>query len=417
MKMKRNGKRRFKSGLLCLLTAALLLSAFSAPSRVLASRSEIEGQIDETEDLIEGLEDKISSIYEREYELAMRLRELELQENAAMAQKELLDERIQLTLDAIESVKAEIGAYELLIIAQEQQAADLKQEAEDRYERFCHRIRAMEENGSVTYYSILFGAASFGDLLSRIDFITEIINSDEKAYLELRASQAAAETALEDLKAFKERQEGVMVELGELSVQLDERLAESRALIASIQEDSEEYNQLYLACLNEEELVQNEINAAQAELEKLYDQLNPSAYGTGLFIWPLDSHRVTSPFGMRWHPIYQYYRIHNGIDIGRTYTGASIYAADNGTVITSKWNDSYGYYVVIDHANGYTTLYAHMSKLLVNVGDVVAQGDVIGLVGSTGVSTGPHLHFEVAYKGERTNPLDYFDPSTYTTSF
>ena len=109
--MKQNGKKLLKSGLLCLLTAALLLSAFSAPSRVLASRSEIEGQIDETEDLIEGLEDKISSIYEREYELAMRLRELELQENAAMAQKELLDERIQLTLDAIENVKEEIGAY------------------------------------------------------------------------------------------------------------------------------------------------------------------------------------------------------------------------------------------------------------------------------------------------------------------
>ncbi len=129
--------------------------------------------------------------------------------------------------------------------------------------------------------------------------------------------------------------------------------------------------------------------------------------GTGGFIWPATSMIITSPFGTRLHPIYGYYITHYGADIGAGY-GTEVYAADSGTVIASEYSSSYGYYIVIDHGNGYSTLYGHMSTLIASEGEGVSQGEVIGLVGSTGVSTGPHLHFEIREYGVCINPLDFF---------
>jgi murein DD-endopeptidase MepM/ murein hydrolase activator NlpD len=124
---------------------------------------------------------------------------------------------------------------------------------------------------------------------------------------------------------------------------------------------------------------------------------------------------VTSRYGNRWHPIFKEYRKHNGIDIGASY-GASVMAADSGVIIISEYSSSYGNYIVISHGNGITTLYAHLSKRLVKEGDKVAQGSVIGKIGSTGNSTGPHLHYEISKNGATVNPLTYYDASTYVIS-
>jgi murein DD-endopeptidase MepM/ murein hydrolase activator NlpD len=126
--------------------------------------------------------------------------------------------------------------------------------------------------------------------------------------------------------------------------------------------------------------------------------------GTGELLWPVPGHRtVTSGFGIRLHPVFRVHRQHLGIDIGAPH-GARVVASDTGTVITSEYDRSYGHYIVISHGNGMTTLYAHLSSRGVRRGDVVVRGDTIGRIGSTGVSTGPHLHFEVMINGSRVNP-------------
>ncbi|MCL2563760.1 MAG: lysozyme family protein [Oscillospiraceae bacterium] len=135
--------------------------------------------------------------------------------------------------------------------------------------------------------------------------------------------------------------------------------------------------------------------------------------GVSGFLWPSpDSDLVTSPFGWRIHPIRRTNSFHGGIDINASF-GTSVFASASGTVTVAAFHHSFGNYVMIDHGNGYVTLYAHNSRNLVRVGDRVGQGDTIALVGSTGDSTGAHIHFEIRYRGERVDPLLYFDPSQF----
>ena len=129
----------------------------------------------------------------------------------------------------------------------------------------------------------------------------------------------------------------------------------------------------------------------------------------GTFAWPSVSSYITSPYGTRVHPVTKTVKTHTGIDIGASH-GTNIYAAASGTVLVSGWNSGgYGNYVVIDHGGGVTTLYAHCSALLVSSGQSVTKGQVIAKIGSTGISTGPHLHFEVLKNGSHTNPMAYFN--------
>ena len=144
--------------------------------------------------------------------------------------------------------------------------------------------------------------------------------------------------------------------------------------------------------------------------EAARQQPNPGGgpiYGSGSYIWPVDSTTISSDYGYRIHPIFNTERFHAGVDINAN-SGDPIYAADSGTVAIATYSSSYGYYVVINHGGGNSTLYAHMSSMAVSAGDTVTQGQVIGYVGSTGWSTGPHLHFETRSGGSTVDPMTYF---------
>jgi len=159
----------------------------------------------------------------------------------------------------------------------------------------------------------------------------------------------------------------------------------------------------------EENRIQQEIRAKEVELRRQQEQLRAAELnrvrGTGELQWPAPGNSsITSPYGVRRHPVFKDMRRHNGIDIGGKH-GDNVIAADTGTVITATYNSTYGNYIVISHGNGMTTLYAHLSSRKVTEGDVVTKGQLIGLIGSTGISTGPHLHFEVSVNGTRINPV------------
>ena len=278
-------------------------------------------------------------------------------------------------------------------------------EAEEaaQYELFCERVRAMEEQGKVDYWSVLFRATSFSDLLGRLDIVNEIMEYDQRVIDDLKDLQAevsAQKATLEDQKA---ESETVKADLVSKKSELDTQRAAANALMQELQADSAEAKAEMDAIEKEEAAIRAEAD----RLSRLYAQQNQNPATQGGYIWPVDSRYITSTVGGRSSPGGVGSTNHKGTDIGRVGYTSPIYAAKAGTVIISTYSSSYGNYVVLSHGSGNTTLYAHMSSRKVSVGQKVAQGDVIGITGSTGHSTGPHLHFEVTEGGVLINPLSH----------
>lgn len=302
------------------------------------------------------------------------------------------------TETAIEQAKANLAIKEQELIIAEQNCLEYDEE-------FKTRARIMYENGTTSYLEVLLGASSFGDFLSRVEMIREIVEYDKKMLAEMIASRDAIRQAKEAIAIEKATLESKQSELEELKVELQYRLEAKQLLLAQLQADEEEYKKAYEKAEADEKKIQKQL---QALAEKERKNGTATKYtGSGKFVWPCPaSSRITSYYGYRIHPVYKTKKFHSGIDVGAGY-GSAIVAAESGKVITATYGSGYGKYVVVSHGSGITTLYAHCSSLLVNVGDTVTRGQTIAKVGSTGVSTGNHLHFEVRINGSSTDPLLY----------
>jgi len=358
--------------------------------------------------------------YERQKrEINSRIHTIEFERMTEIDRKEVLDRRIMLTGLEIDNINETINQYNTLIREKEYDVIVAQNREETQLERYRLRVRDMEENGIISYLEILFDSTSFSDLLARWDFVSDIMRADENTYNALIRARNDTEAAKVALEETKEELEEERAYVEELKAELEVQLEEAHALIRQMEADIETEQQLRDQVIEDERRVQREINTAVAELAKQQEadrlariraaQRNQQSTGTtwvtgtGELMWPV-SGQVTSGFGIRKHPVFGDMRMHNGIDIGASH-GTNVVAADSGTVITSAYNSSYGNYVVISHGSGVTTLYAHLSSRSVSVNASVSKGQVIGLVGSTGISTGPHLHFEVSVNGSRVNPL------------
>jgi len=353
---------------------------------------------------LQELKDKQSGVKQQLQDIQSTINSLEYERKSVVAKKELLDEKIDLIQQDIDNIIEQIAAYESLIAEKEVELSDLEAEEASQWEQYKVRIRAMQENGTISYYSIIFGAKSFTDMLFRIDIINSIMEHDEQIHQDLIEAQEATKAAKADIEATVTEREGMQAELEAAEAELLVQVDEASALIDQIDENLEESQAFY-----------DELNAEQDELRKEIAKMEEeirqatAVKGTGTFIWPSDKKgRVTSFFGWREHPVLGGQKYHNGVDIGGLGYGANVVAVDGGTVVTSVKSSSYGNYIVISHGNGYSSLYAHMSKRFYKKGDVVKQGDIIGLVGSTGISNGPHIHLEIWKNGERVNPLDFY---------
>ncbi len=366
--------------------------------------------------------------------------QLESQRNDLAAQKSALMSTISALDNSIATIQTEKEAYDQMIRLTEleldnlarqidllEEQIDYKRieydaavaEEEKQWGIFKLKLRAMEERGSISYYEILFDdLTDFGDLLTRMDMIDEIVAEDagvidtmEKAKQEVVLAQQALYDAKQECEEKEQDQRDKQTELEQLIADATARIAElenekaaQEATAAELQEKIAELERQ----IQQEKEEDARIAARIEELERLEMLKNAGVTATGTYLWPsADSYYVTSTYGMRLHPILGYTRMHNGIDIGASY-GTKIYASDGGIVITSTESYSYGNYVMIAHGNGRYTLYAHMSQRLVSVDDVVSQGDVIGYVGATGYATGPHIHFEIYENDERVDPLQFF---------
>ncbi|MEG1987678.1 MAG: peptidoglycan DD-metalloendopeptidase family protein [Oscillibacter sp.] len=388
---KRNGTiKRLGRSLLVLLLAMTLVTSSLSPALALSQAD------------IDALKNDAGDLAGQKKELEKQLAALADDKKQALQRKKLLDQQINVLASQIGNVEQQISNYAALIVQTEAELADAEAREAAQYELFCQRVRAMEERGTISYWSILFQAESFTDLLSNLDFINEIMDSDQAVIDELQALQEEIQTKKDSLVQSKADSEALKAELMPKKAELDTQRAAANKLVREIEDNQSDYEETLADIEAEEEAIQARIVKLSKELAA--QSAGPAALGG--YIWPVNSRRITSTFGGRASPGGIGSTNHKGVDIGGVGYSSEIFAAKGGTVIVSQYSSSYGNYVVVAHGGGNTTLYAHMSSRKVASGQVVKQGAVLGITGSTGHSTGPHLHFEITENGVRINPLN-----------
>ena len=399
-------KRYFRRGLSLLLARALSLP--------LAGREMVMESSAVTKAEIDALKDKSGSIASQKKEIQSQLKALQADKSSAMKKKQLLEDQIDLTRQEISNINEQIAMYDKLINEKTVELEQAEADEKAQFELFCRRMRYMEEQGEETsYWAILFSSSSFAELLDSYMMIEEIIQYDNKVVDDLVALQekvTADRTELEEAQTEQEeakaRQLAVQEELKGQEAEVDKLIAEINAQEDVLEEMEAELNK-----------AAKELDAQIKAKEKEYAAQIAKVPSESGYLWPLSgSYNVLSSlFGPRRHPVTHKPGNHSGIDIPAP-SGTKIYAAKSGVVTTSKLGSgsswAYGEHVVISHSDGTSTLYAHMSARNVTQGQTVKQGAVIGYVGTTGRSTGNHLHFEVRVHGDRRDPLSYFKDKT-----
>lgn len=403
---KRRNRKAF-SFLSLLLIAALAFGLLPTPARA-ATSAEIQKEIDALEEKnaeIQAQIDAIQSQYDANYS------DME----AIVAQKNAIDQEMTLLNTKIETTNEQISAYSQLIADTQDELDDAKEELRTLSEQHRERIRAMEEQGNITYWQVVFEANSFMDLLDRINMVEEINASDRRRIEQMRIASDIVNATQQSLEKEKTALEQTRVQLAEDEAALEEKRSESDGILHELEKKAEEYELL----LEQSEILQDdlmqEIAAKEKELkEAKYDEYlaklalqgqNPPSDAS--WISPVSGYTVTSPFGMRVHPVLGVSRMHNGIDMACAQ-GTPIYATRAGKVTVASYQaGGAGNYVSINHLDGFSSIYMHMTHYVVSAGQNVSQGQLIGYVGSTGLSTGPHLHFGISYAGTYVNPLAY----------
>lgn len=385
---------KFLKTLFPLLLAVTVL--FSCESFVMAAKS--------LSQLQQEMAERSKTMKEKEAQIKAK----ETEKNAQIEKRIELDTQISAIEEDIDDVEAVIAEKSAEIDEKNKRIEELQTLINDNKEKLKYRIRVMYEYGNVSYLEILLQSDGFGDLLTRLSLLKDIISHDR----EVINTYINAQTEIEEAKQIvvKERDEQVSAK-----AILESKKAEVKTLRAQKQAMIDDLNSDIAALEKEEKAAEAEYNAIMAQVKKAQQAQKSSSSsssnvkkGTGQFVWPSEaSTRVTSNFGRREKPNAKATSLHRGIDIGAP-NGTNVLAADSGTVIVAGSGRSYGNYVVIDHGNGYTTLYAHNSRLCVSVGQSVSRGQVIAKVGSTGNSTGPHIHFEVSKNGSIVNPMSFY---------
>lgn len=401
-------RKRTKKNLLCLVLATFLaVTALPLPAQA-ATSAEIQKELDALDaknDEIQAQINAVRSKYNANYD----------QMSDIVARKEAIDQEIALLNTKLENINAQISAYSQFI-ADIQDELDVSEETlQQLSDQYRERVRAMEEQGGLTYWQVIFQANSFTDLLDRLAIVEEISAADQRHLQEMRIAADLVEANRLNLSAEKRQLESTREELAATQAELEEKRGESDGLLIELEAKQEEYQ----AMLDESEALQDElmdqIAKKEAELSKakynenlkklaLQGQNPPS---NASWMTPVSGYTITSAFGMRLHPVLGYNRMHNGIDMACSQ-GTPIYATRAGTVTTASYQaGGAGYYVSINHGDGFSSIYMHMTNYVVSSGQSVSQGQLIGYVGSTGISTGPHLHFGISYAGTYVNPLAY----------
>lgn len=328
-----------------------------------------------------------------------RARKAEAAKEAADTRAELRrsEERLGAAQRQLQSAEARIATTRQSIADTERKVFRTEQALEEHREASGRRLLAMHKSGEVSYVEVLVGSHDFTEMAARTYVYERLAKSDAETAVAMERERRKAEALKLDLEKQRKRVEQERDRISEAKSRIAVETERVRVLTAQKQSEVDEW--------------ERKESALQAQSEALSQQIRAwtssgSGYtGTwsGSLARPADG-PICSPFGMRMHPILHYMRMHTGIDMSVPF-GAPIRAAGAGKVISTGWNGGYGNCVIIDHGGGRTTLYAHMSRITVSTGQIVSPGQQVGACGSTGLSTGPHLHFELRINGSPVNPL------------
>ena len=380
----------------CVIAAILVIALLAS---MLLSSLTFAGAAEDVDEL----QDKLSSLEDEKAAVKEKIAELTKQANDVEATRAALQSEIDLTKEEISTVEAYIDRLQEQIDVKTTELAAAEEALEQKEEEFALTVRTTYVQGDSSYLEVLLNSSSFADLLSRMEIITAIMEDNKKIVAEYTAAKEDIEQKKQELQdtqdSQKEYQENLNYKVDELAASEAEQAALAESLQAYKAESEAEYDRIS----NEMQDVSNQIAALSAQ-----SAASGGVPYSGTFVWPTPSCTTTSSvYGYRVHPIYGTVKFHAGEDIPASY-GAEILAAASGTVTTAGWVSGYGNYTVIDHGGGTMTAYGHQSSILVSVGQYVEQGQVIGYVGSTGNSTGPHLHFEVYQNGSTVDPKSFF---------
>lgn len=345
--------------------------------------NDLEGQKDELQDQLDDIRDQQKDV---KSDISQKLKDLRTLDSKIQEREGEIDEletRIRGLLTQIDYKKAELSESE--------------KNYKEYMELFNQRLRAMYMNSDMDYMELMLTAQSISELAVRLDMVSYIAESDQKLLEDLNNTKILIRHQKYELELSEQEMRTKKQTVVDAKAELEVSSAEKQSLYNDLQDRYEDLKKAEDEIEAQEKAVGEEIKRLQMERD----------YVGGEMTWPAPGYyRVTSKFGQRFHPVLKRWKLHTGMDLG-VPSGSKIVAANEGVVLIAKYNVAYGNYIVIDHGGGITTLYAHNKKLLVSPGQTVKRGQVISYSGSTGYSTGPHLHFEVRINGEYQNPMDY----------
>ena len=387
------------------------------------------------EEQIAELESKKEDLQAQREELQAGLSEQSSRLDALISEKSVLEQEIFLLGQEEDTINEQISAYNLLIADKQEELDAAQAKLTELQEQNRDRICAMEKDNGLSYWSILFNAGSFAELLDQMRMISQIHQGDQACLDALEAASREVAEASQALTQQREAAEATRQELTATQAELQEKQQKSMETLEALLALGDKYREAIEATESDMDFILAEIDDKQTQLdwEKYQQWLStsvpettppteaptqstestqepqpsqPDNGGSEGWVVPVDYVYISSPFGTRVHPITGVVTTHYGVDLA-AYLGNPIYATRSGVVTQATYGASGGYYVYIDHGDGFTSIYLHMTHYIVSAGDYVEAGQVIGYCGSTGASTGPHLHFGLIYNGAYVDPTKY----------
>lgn len=376
-----------------------------------ATSSEIAEEIEELEKKSDEIQAEID---------ALRGQLNENLENLAamMAQKDLVDQEMSLLYQQTQLVNDQIAACTNLIADKQEELDQAQAQLKKLQEENKARIRAMEENGEMSYWSVLAEANTFSEMLDHLEIVREIAKADEICMQELKQAAEQVETAKTELSADQAVLQAKRVSLDAVEVELADKREEANELLLEIKAQGDDYKAMIQESEELQDLVMAEVAQKNEEYEdaKYQEWLASQRPATGgaatesagyTWLMPCTYWSMTSPFGYRYHPISGIYKMHNGVDLAGA-SGTPILATRSGVVTVAAYQEGgAGWYVALKHDDVYGSIYMHMTHYIVSPGQYVEAGQVIGYMGTSGGSTGVHLHFGISKNGQYVNPADY----------
>lgn len=349
------------------------------------------------------IQDQLKKADQKKQEAQTKLNKVEKEREKSLASQEALEKELITLQNKVNDINKVISETNSKLAVEETKLVEATERANIQYDNFKERFRVLCEQGPVTYLEMLFSAKNFCDFVDKVEIASEIFENDKAIFDEMEAVKIKIEESRNEILSLKETQVAAKNSLTKEQAELNAKKEEQKRYIKSLENDAAAYQKV----IDEEE------RAMAALKSKLSPSLSTSSSGRsyvgGEFMWPSSCTIITSHYSpRRKNPVTGVYKRHTGVDIGAAY-GTAILAANGGTVTLAGWNSGYGNCVVIDHGGGKATLYAHMSSIGVSKGQAVSKGQQIGRVGSTGNSTGPHIHFEILINGSAVDPMQYFN--------